>query len=206
MMTLVELCQALAKNVGIDIPTSIIGATDRTRIELLQCANETGDELARRVDWGELRQSQTLTGDGTALDFTLNSTFQRLSPGVSVIYNDTKSIVRQLTVGEWYTLTAVQGIPRYFLMEGLSFQVWPHMASGKTVAVKYQTGAWCARSVLFSSYFVEDTNTPRIPDRVFLQGMIVRWRRQKGMDYADFEAEYEASLAQYADFDDGARL
>ena len=51
-----------------------------------------------------------------------------------------------------------------------------------------------------------DTDTALIDEELLLKCLIVRWRRQKGMDYADHEAEYEAALKSYAGFDDGGRL
>lgn len=205
-LSLLQLCIALAKNVGITVPTAVYANTDRTSLELVQCANETGDEMSRRVDWGELRGNQNLTGDGTNQQFSLNAPFQRLAPGAAVVYTDTKKIVRQLTIGEWTTLSASVDVPRYFLLEGLTMQFWPYLPSAGVVAVKFQSDNWCDNGATNSSRFTSDTDTPLMPDRAFLQGMIVRWRRQKGMDYADFEAEYEATLRQYADFNEGARL
>jgi hypothetical protein len=205
-LSLLQLCQALAKNVGIAVPTAVFAGTDRTSQELVQCANETGDEICRRVSWGDLRGNQNFTGDGTNAQFTLSAPFQRLSPGVAVMFNSGKKIIRQQTIGEFNVLPASVGVPRYFLLEGYTMQFWPYIPVGGIVSVKYQTESWCDNGATNSARFLADSDTPRVPDVAFLQGMIVRWRRQKGMDYADYEAEYEATLAQYADFNEGARL
>jgi hypothetical protein len=205
-VTLLELCKGLAKNVGIAVPTVVYAGTDRTAVEMLQCANDTGEELARRVDWGVLRSSQVLTGDGTNIGFTLTSPYNRLSVGAAVTYPSTKAIIRQLTVGEASTLSAAIGAPRYYLLEGTSMRFWPYIPNTLTAVVRYQSDDWCDNGATNSNAFAADSDTPRIPDRLLLQGMIVRWRRQKGMDYADFEAEYEATIAQMASFDEGARL
>jgi hypothetical protein len=193
-LSLLDLCKGLAKNVGISVPSVVFAGTDRTSVELLQCANETGAELARRVAWGELRGNQNFIGDGTNQTFTLNAPFQRLAPGVSVVFNSGKKIIRQLTIGEFNVLPASVEVPRYFLLEGYSMQFWPYIPTGGVVSVKYQSGSWCDNGATNSAYFAADSDTPLVPDVAFLQGMIVRWRRQKGMDYADFEAEYEATL------------
>ena len=200
-MTLLTIAQGLAKNVGMQVPTSVVGSTMRTWQEALQFANETGEELARRVDWGALQATTTLTGDGTNKTFTLPAGFSRLSKGIAI--KSGTSIVRPLSRAEWNSLTAVQGEPRYFLLEGNEVTLWPYLANAATATVSYQSDLWTSAG---SSAFTVDTQTSLIDEDLFLKGLIVRWRRQKGMAYQDEEAEYEAALADYANFDDRGRF
>ena len=51
-----------------------------------------------------------------------------------------------------------------------------------------------------------DDETSLIDENLFAKGLIVRWRRQKGMEYADHEAEYEAALMDIARFNDRSRV
>ena len=169
--------------------------------EALQFANETGEELARRVDWGALQASTTLTGDGTNKVHALPAGFSRLSRGVSV--KTSSGILRPLSRAEWGTLTAVQGTPRYFLLEGAEVTLWPYLANAATATASYQTGYWTSAG---SDAFTVDTQTSLIDEDLFLKGLIVRWRRQKGMPYQDEEAEFEAALQDFAGFDDRGRF
>ena len=199
-MSLLTICQGLAKNVGMAVPTAIITSSSREWVEAAQMANETGEELARRVDWGVLDASTTLTGDGTNKTFALPSGFSRLGAGVCVTASG--GIVRPLTRAEWNTLTAAQGTPRYFFLEGSNITLWPYLANSATATVKYQSKNWCSAGATF----VADTDTSLIDETLFLKALIVRWRRQKGMDYADQEAEFEAALQNFASFDDRSRI
>ena len=199
-MSLLTICQGLAKNVGMAVPTAIITSSAREWVEAAQMANETGEELARRVDWGVLDASTTLTGDGTNKTFALPTGFSRLGVGVCVTASG--GIVRPLTRAEWNTLTAAQGAPRYFFLEGSNITLWPYLANAATATVKYQSKNWCSAGATF----VADTDTSLIDETLFLKALIVRWRRQKGMDYADQEAEFEAALQNFASFDDRSRI
>lgn len=200
-MTLLTISQGLARNAGMQVPTSVVGSTMREWQEALQFANETGEELARRVDWGVLQASATLTGDGTNKVHDLPAGFSRLNRGIAVRAGT--GIVRPLTRAEWNVLTPVEGTPRYFLLEGDTITLFPFLANAATVTVQYQTGYWTSAG---AASFTADSQTSLIDEDLFLKGLIARWRRQKGMPYQDEEAEYEAALQDFANFDDRSRF
>lgn len=199
-MTLLTVCEALAKSVGLTPPDAVISSPARHWIEAAQFANETGEELARRVDWPELRATTTLTGDGTNKTFTLPADFDHLPMSGAVMAGT--SILRPLTQAEWATLTSAEGTPRYYRLTGNQITLYPFLAASETVTVAYQSNAFCSAGAAF----VADTDTIEIDEDLFVKALVVRWRRQKGMDYADFEAEYEAALADVSKFSDGARF
>lgn len=200
-MTLLTIAEGLAKNVGLAIPTTVITSGLREWEEAVSMANSAGEELARRVDWGELQTTQTLTGDGTNLTFDLGAYFSRITKGTAVLASS--AIVRPLTRPEWGILTPAEGVPRYFLLEGNDVTLWPYLANTETATVSTQSKAWCSNG---TALWDADTDTSLIDEDLFLKCLIVRWRRQKGMDYADYEAEYEAALQNFASFDDRSRL
>ena len=199
-MTLLTIAAGLAKNVGIAVPSQVVLSALREWSEAVQMANESGEELARRVDWGVLRATTTLTGTGADATFALPAAFARISPGGAVRFGT--AIVRPLTRAEWNGLVPIVGTPRYFLLEGSNITLWPFMANAATATVSYQSKNWASAG----ETFMADDNTSLIEEDLLLKGLIVRWRRQKGMDYADNEAEYEAALQQFARFDDRSRI
>lgn len=199
-MTLLTIAEGLAKNVGVSVPTVVIGNSSREAAEMLQFANETGEELARRVDWGQLTASATLTGTGASVAHALPADFSRLTQGVCVAAGT--AIVRALSRGEWNTLTHVQGTPRYFLLQGTTITLFPYLANAATATARYQSLNWCSAGQSFTT----DGDTSLIDEGLFLKALIVRWRRQKGMPYQDEEAEYEAALADFAAFNNRNRF
>lgn len=199
-MTLLTIAAGLAKNVGMAVPDAVISSPLREWSECLQMANEAGEELARRVDWGILQETATLTGNGTDSIHTMPANFSRFNTGVAIRSGATA--VRPLTRSEWNTLTAVEGIPRYFLLERRDVRLYPYLAAATTVTGQYQSKDWCSAG----QSFMADDNTALIDENLLLKCLIVRWRRQQGMSYSDEEAEYEASLQDFARFDSRSRL
>lgn len=224
-MSFATVVEAMARNVGVPEPDVILGSSDRTVQEMVQFINEAGQEIARRVDWGHLNRSTTLNGDGTNKVHALPADFARLVRGICVTHNG--SPVRSLSQAEWAALTPVEGQPRYFLLEGQQITFWPFLAAGlnvtadiatvtadqsdatadgllptDTVDLSYQSLYWTPGA----KEFVSSLDEPLISEELLLLCAIVRYRRQKGMDYADFEAEYEAAIGDLATFDDRSRL
>jgi hypothetical protein len=201
-VTLLTIAQKLAADVGLAIPDQVVGSSNRSMVEVLSFANATGEELARRADWMQLTTSTTLTGDGTNKQHAMPSGFSRLIAGAAIVNSD-GSLVRPLTRAEWGTLTATEGTPRYFLLEEDTVTLWPYLADASTATAYYITENWCSNGT--AAWSVDD-ETSLIDENLFAKGLIVRWRRQKGMDYADHEAEYEAALMDIARFNDRSRV
>ena len=200
-MTLLSICAALARNVGMADPDVVVTSPQRQWKEALQYANEAGEELARRVDWGQLQESIILTGDGTNKTHALPALFSRFNRGISIMAGT--AIVRPLTRAEWSRLSPVAGTPRYFILEGKEVTLWPFLAADATATGQYQSLAWCGNG---QAEFTADTDAALIDEGLFAKALIVRWRRQKGMPYADEEAEYEAVLQDLAGFNDRSRI
>lgn len=200
-MSLLTVISELALNVGIVVPTQVIGSADRGMREAVQFANEACDELARRVDWGQLTQTATLTGDGTNLKHTLPAGFSRLVRGVCV--KGAAGVVRPLTRAEWAALEPYEWNPRYFLLEDDGLTLWPYLANGETVTVIYQSENWCDNG---TNAYAADSDASVIDEDLLAKGLIVRWRRQKGMPFEQEEAEYEAAIADLARFNDRGRF
>lgn len=200
-MTLLTIAQGLAKSVGLPVPDQVIGSTDRTWREVAEHADAAGEELARRVDWGQLTSTATLTGDGTNMAHSLPSGLSRITKGVGV--KTSSGPVRPLTQAEWATLTATEGTPRYFILRNTTLYLWPYLASAATATVTYQTRNWCSNG---TGAWAADDDTSLIDEELLQKGLEVRWRRQKGMDYADQEAEYEAALGDFSSFNDRSRI
>ena len=199
-MSLLTVSEALARDVGIEIPTSVFGSQDRTQQEILEMCNRSGEEIARRVDWGELTKTHTASGDGSDSPISLPADVDRIVSGVGVV-TSTGAVVRPLSRAEW-TMASVEGTPRYFLLEGTSLRLWPFLANGEDVEVTYQSSFWCDNG---TDRYGDDGDAALFDEELILKNAIVRWRRQHGMDYADHEMEYEAALSDFARFNDRSR-
>lgn len=200
-MSLLTIVQSLAKDVGMEVPDSVFGNTNRETVEARDFANAAGQEIARRIDWQELRKTHSITGTGAKTAHAMPGDFSRLSGGGAVTAAGVP--LPGLISAEWSTLAQVEGVPRYYLREGSQISLWPYLASGQTAVVQYQSSNWLGGD---RSLYGADEDEALFPEDVLTKGLIYRWRRQKGMPYADYEAEYEATLIDYGDFQNGPRL
>lgn len=199
-MSLLTICQALAVNVGLRVPDVVATSAERTWAEAIRMASEAGQELARRVDWGALQSSTTLTGTGAQSAFAMPADFDRLRMGATVTVAG--AVVRPLSQQEFQTLPASVGTPRYFNLDGATLNLWPTPSDTLAIVALYQSKNWISGKAAFT----DDADVSLIDEAILEKGLFVRWRRQKGMPYADEEAEYEAALADRASFDDRARF
>lgn len=200
-MSLKDIAQAIAKNVGIEIPNSASG-DDPDAVKLVQFINETGDELMRRVDWSCLRKTVSIPGSGTPAPANLPADYSRLIKGYAIKVNGTP-VRGGLTGDEWNSLTPAAGIPRYFQRIGDQIAFYPYPASGVSVSVTYQSKNWVKGGKPEMS---ADTDEPCIPERLLEMGGVWRFKRHIGADYSDYLSEYEAAIEDMAGFDDAVRI
>lgn len=201
-MSFLTVMQSVAKNAGVEPPNSIV-ASDPDAVLLGQFINEAGQEVARRVDWGVLRKTHTLTGDGSTAEFDLPPDFERFPLGLNVTAG--MSAVRgSLTSDEWLPLALVVGTPRYFYLRGTKIAFYPFPRSGEAVRVQYQSKNWAVNGT--ATKLTSNNDVSVVPEGLLETGAIWRWRRHVGKDFADHVGEFEAQLADLARNDSGVRL
>lgn len=196
-MTLLTIAQDVARNTALDVPSTASGSTAREIVNVVQFVNDTGLELARRVDWGALRATTTVTGNGTNANFTLPAYYSRPIKGGAVLVGGV-GLRGGLSPDEWAALTHVEGTPRFYRLRGSSISFYPFLANAATATVNYQSTAWASNG---TDRLLLDAETSLIPEDLLVKGAIWRQRRHVGQDFADQIAEYEAALADYATYD-----
>lgn len=200
-MTLLTIVQNVAKNVGIEPPDTAVNASDPDCIKLLEFVNETGKELARRVDWSQLRKPSLIVGTGFAAPYNLPPDYARLIEGWAITH-DGAPVRGSLTADEWNSLVAVEGAPRYFFKTERKIAFYPYPPEAAQVNLTYVSNAWTSAG---KTAFEADTETALFPDCLLEQGAIWRHKRHIAADYSDYLAEFEATLAELAQFDGGVR-
>jgi hypothetical protein len=200
-MDVIELARAIAPSIATPAPSVIVGSNNPDAVKLLQLMNETGQEIARRADWGALEKTPTVSATGTAQTYALPSDFSRLSLGSAVTFNG-MPVRGGLSRDEAFALPATIGTPRYFRLAGKTIRFYPHPPALSQVLVSYQTANWCFNG---GTGFSADDDEPLIPDELMTRGTIWRWKRSEGQDFSDFLAEYEAMLEQFGAFDQRER-
>lgn len=201
-LTLLELINEAAHEIGLEKFERVIGAPGQTEKELQHFMQEGCEEIVRRVDWSELLAQTDFAGTGTNTAFELPPDFSRLSRGGAVYVGGT--FVRGgLSADEFNSLSATEGQPRYLKLNGNNIKFWPYMSDTQTATVHYQSKTYTLAGY---DYFVADDDILLFPHQLAQKALVWRWRRHVGQPFEDYLAEFEAALLDYADFDLKERL
>lgn len=186
-MTLLTAINAACDVVARDRFDTIINNTDAQ--QMLEYANEGGEEIGRRVDWAAMFATDTATATAS---HSLASDFQRLTPG-GAIYTSAGVFARPVTNhGEWKIVTAVPSTQVFYFLNGTVVQFSP---SG-TYTINYVSTKFCqSGGATGQTAFAADDDVTRFPQRLLTKGIVWRWKRQNGLPYEDQLAEFEADIA-----------
>lgn len=200
-MSLLTMCAEVALHLNQPSVTSVVGAPGRFEQELKICCEEVGEELLRRHDWGQLVRTTTY---GTTPG-TLPGDFERLTMG-SPVRLGTTPIRGALSDAEMNLKRGAPSTspPRFMIRKPL-LEVAP--APSSTVTLEYVSSFWI-RSVggSLQANFLDDTDTPLLPEDLIIKGIKWRWRQMKGRPFDDELAEFEASLEYHARADRSIRV
>ena len=213
-MTILNMIQRLTRGTGIPTPTSIVGNTDRQVIQLLEIANEEGEELAARGNWSAMRFEATFTQKAAADQGLLNSALVTAGD-FDYIFNDTMwnrntslPILGSLNSIDWQTLQAfpVTGpYQQYKIENGRIFfdPVGPNATD--TIAFHYKSLFWSETSGgTGQATWVNDDDVGRLDETIMRLGVRWRWRKEKGLEYAEDFKTYERRVLNALNRDGGA--
>jgi len=196
-MTALSIARKVCIEVRLPSPSTLVSNTEVAYVEVRNAMEDAANEIARRVDWRGLQATTTITGTGSNDDFALPSGFSRLTRGNAVSVAGAP-VRGGLSDDEWFSLTAAEGTPRFYRLKADTISFFPYPASGASVLVSYLTENWCSAG---GSVWANDTDTALIPEDLIVKGAVWRYKRQKGLDYSDQLAEFEAALSDFTAFD-----
>lgn len=196
-MTLLTVVNEACNSVALDGFTSVYGNADATDMYVL--ANQAGVEIATRVDWSKLLKTQTITASPSALP----DGFGRLIKGGAVRTSAGAFVHGVLSPSQWSILTTCTSSQPYYFITGGYIKFLPASA-GTSATMDYCSSFWSRpASGDDRGQYMADDDEALFPEVLIVKNMIWRWRRQKGLDYRDQLAEFEAELAAKAKFDAG---
>lgn len=200
-MSLLTLIQSACPRIGLTAPNAVMSSTDENIIRLVALANEEGDELASRCAWQTLIREATHT--------TLAAESQGL---ITVICGSDFGYIRNETFWNrtqnrrWFPVddvrwqamksSSVTGPDAYFRLRGNTLRVLPTPTAGQTLAFEWVTRHWCETSGgTGQEAWAADTDVARLPEKLMLAGLVWRWKKAQGLEYAEDFAQYESRVA-----------
>ena len=209
-MSLLTLTQRAFKRVGLTAPVAAMSSTDDNVVRMVELANEEGEELWGRGDWQSLIREETHTTlaaesqglitaiCGSDFDHIKNETFR----------NRTKN-------RQWYPVddvtwqamkaSGITGPVEYFRIRGNYLLALPTPPAGETLAFEWVTKHWCESSGgTGQSVWTADDDVGRLDESIMLQGLVWRWKKAQGLEYAEDFRQYEMRV-ETALIRDGAK-
>ncbi len=197
-MSILTIAQDAAIFCNMPRPSALLSASDDFEQEMALLLRQSGEEILRRHDWGRLIKTQAYTTNGTSVDFTVPSDFQRLVANAAVTYGTVNFIRGGLSDAEWRLQARQTDANHRYRMLGNSLQVVPAVSGANTpITMQYVSKYWLINAEGNPIGMPTlDTNESVLPDRLVTSCIVWLWKRLKKQSYQSELAEYEDNLAQ----------
>lgn len=213
-MTMLATIQYFCRRTGLPVPATVAGSTDPQVRQVMALLEEEGQDLARRGPW----QAITFEATHTSLAAESQGAITSIATnGFNYIKNDTiwdrtdnLPICGPLSPQDWQLLKgSISTGPRYqYRIRGGILLVTPTPVVNHTWAFEYASKNWilAVDGTTYKQYFTADTDTMLLPEELTLSGLRWRWKREKGLDYAEDMRTYEAQVKDALGRDGGKRV
>jgi len=190
----VSLLTAVSDAMGLCLgttPTSVVGNSDGNVITFLAQAQREVNDTWPQFKWSKARVAFTITGDGATTLWSLPSDFERFEEGNTFWSTMFPSVplIGPILENDLLALKALPVTPLrpVWHLYGSKLEIWPALASGEVVnAIYYTTYPIVASDGSTAKQrWTADTDLPAFPESVLTNGMIWRWKKDKGRDYAE---------------------
>ena len=208
-MSFLTLIQNSAKRLGLSSPASAFNATDNQIVQLVALSQQEGVELARRFPWQVLTKEKTFTGTAAAAQSgAVPSDFDRFVDESFFNRTQKRPLHGPISPQDWQFIQAsvATTIIESFRRRGNDILITPTPNGTDSYAYEYISTQWCESSgSTDQSAWASDTDTGILSEELMTLGVIGRFLRAKGMDYAEPFRTYEIQVAQAFSRDGGRR-
>ena len=202
-MSLLTICQDAANEIGVPSPSTVVGSTDTTNIQLLAAANREGKNLVAGYDWQTLIKEEahtTLAAESQGDMSTIATDFLRFSNDTMWNRTTDRKNYGPLNNAQWQRLKASvsSGITNYFRIRGNALLFHPAPPAGESVFFEYIGKNWAitSGSTANATSFAADANTTVLDEDLITLGVIWRFLKQKGLPYDNQFQEYRLKLSE----------
>ena len=201
MTTCLQIIQSVAKRVGVGSPSVVLSSSDLQIQQLLELANEEGQEAARRYPWTALQNEVSFT----TLAVEDQGAVQTIAPGLNYIINDTiwNRTLRRPVFGpqapqNWQQQKAfaINGPWSSYRVKAGHIFMYPVPVAGQSCFFECITKNWATDTtgVTGKTEFTADDDIILFDDSIFKLGVIWRFKQVKGFEYAEDFKKYENQI------------
>ena len=204
--SLLTLVQRHCQRSGLPVPSTVYGSSDTQVQQLMGLIEEEGNDLSARGSW----EGTTFEATHTTLAAEDQGAITTIaSNGFRYIKNDTiwdrssnLPVLGPLSAEQWQAIKGnASTSPRYqFRIRGGKLLANPTPTAGLTWAFEYVSRNWITDSTgtTYRQYFGADGDLVLIPAELLLMGLRWRWKKEKGLDYAEDFRTYENQVKDAA--------
>lgn len=201
-MALLQIVQYVCGRMNVPVPSTVMGNTDTLIVQMRRLLEEEGTDLSQRGPWQgitfEATHTTTAAEDQGALTTIASNGFRSIKNGTFWDRSSKLPILGPLSDQQWQMLKGMATTgPRYhYRIRGGKLLINPTPTASLSWAFEYLSKNWIlgADGTTYKQYFTLDTDTVLLPEDLVIQGLRWRWKKEKGMDYAEDFAMYEAQV------------
>lgn len=207
-VALLGIVQTVCGEIGLPIPSTVVGSTTQQVRQLVAFANVTGDSLRDETAWPALRKTAKITTVNGTAGYTVS-----LASGGNTY---TCSRIIQETgwdaTNSWYFVGSVNDAEwmqwQYGIMSTPIRRIWRTTSdstievfpvpttNGDTLALAFVTDLWAQSSTgVPQGALSADTDVHLFNDRLFLLGLKWRFLEAKGLPFVAPKAEYDRIIS-----------
>ena len=209
-MTVLAAIKRACTPIGLGVPAAVFSSTEREHLELQDVANTVALEIADFYDWQALKAIATITGDGTTTGWSLPSDYSRqLKKAELRASTFPGSPLEHITdTDEWLRIVVsglTGGIGQWTVYNNY-LHILPALANAATAKYFYIKNTIVhPASGVDKTRFDMDSDTFLLDETALEKGIIYRWKRNKGLPYAEELQDFNDKLAERAGNDKGSK-
>jgi len=208
-MTLLTIVQDASTALGLSSPSTVVSNTSQT--QMLSLAILEGKDLASRAPWKSLRRTNTWTlSTSSSSQGAMNSTIVTAGDFDYIIqdtfYNTTTALPIDGPVSaedeEVMNAVGFSGPYQQFsIRSDGGLYIFPQPTSADSTRFQYKSTFWCKSSGgTKKAAWTVDTDIGVLSESLMTLGLIWRWKRANGLDYAQefdiYERRVHEAIAQ----------
>ena len=209
-MTLKTIVNEAQDTLALPRSNVVVSSTDQNVRLLLAVAQQEGRQLMRRYNWQALTTEKTFTSVAQAEQTSAIPTdFDRIVNGSMFNRSQTRRVAGPLSANEWQAQQAITAsvLTDAFRIQGNNILIVPVPEAGDTYAYEYVSKNFCTNAAgsTGQAAWAADDDLGVLDEPLMLLGVIWRFRKARGFDYAEEFSTYEREATQLAMRDGGKR-
>lgn len=211
--TLLTEIQDFCERTGLPVPSSIIGNPSEQIQQIKALLYEAGNSLSLRSDWERMRFETVLTtiaaeNQGNIFNLTTGNSgataFRKFADPVLWDRTDRLPVI-PMDGATWQRIKGTVGsmVYRYrYRLWNYNLYITPAPPAGHSVAFEWVSRWWIqAENGAIQESFVTDQDSFLLERELLKLGLRWRWKKEKGLEYAEDFREYELRVQELAGHD-----